>query len=280
VRSQANSSASEVRRVKLGSVLKVSGKNSGWYQVQLPSTGKTSTGWLSISSADDFDSANREEVYRQVADKYYKDEMDFNTASELYDFLNRAVNELKTKSASDLELKSLLSLRAALKSIPMDNITKSQKDFLKTTETKIIYSEPAGEWFVRSELFWDLHKKYKDTANAEKLAWVATKNPLAGECEGYVNCYLFILRATDGEYLSLYPSGENASEALKNITNMLEPIMQDLQEKSVYNGPTDVSDRAEFNRLISELRSILSKMPSTDKDKAIQQLEAIAEAFR
>jgi uncharacterized protein YgiM (DUF1202 family) len=280
VRSQASSSSPEVRRVKLGTLLKVTNKQSGWYQVQIPSTGKTSSGWISISSADDFDSANREEVYRQVADKYYKDEMDFNTAAELFDFLSRASDELKSKNIADLELKRLLSLRASLALIPFDNITKAQKDFLKANENKVIYSEPAGTWYVRSELFWDLHKKYKDTKNGDNLAWIATQNPLPGECEGYVNCYLFILRATDGEYLNLYPTGEHADDAVKHITDMLEPIMQDLKEKTVYNGPTDVSDRAEFNRLIAELRSILSKLATTDKDKPIQQLEAIAEAFR
>jgi hypothetical protein len=257
----------------------VVGKQSGWYQVQNSGV-KASNGWISISSADDFDVANREEIYRQLIDKFYKDEMDFNTASELFEFLTRASNEIKSKTAADIELKRLLSLRAALNSIQMENISKTQKDFIKATESKIIYSEPAGAWLVRSELFWDLHKKYKDNKDAEKLAWIATKNPLAGECEGYVNCYLFILRATDGEYLNIYPTGENSGEALKNIANMLEPIMQDLKDKVVYNGPTDVSDRAEFNRLISELRSILSKLATTDKDKPIQQLEAIAEAFR
>ena len=114
----------------------------------------------------------------------------------------------------------------------------------------------------------------------EKIAWEAAKNPLPGECEGYVNCYLFMLRMTDGEYLNFYPNGEHASEALRNIIQLLEPIASDANAKKVYNDPTDVSDRAEFNSLITELRVIVSRLPNTEKEKAQQQLKKIAEGFK
>jgi hypothetical protein len=63
---------------------------------------------------------------------------------------------------------------------------------------------------------------------------------------------------------------------------LLEPISADLKDKAVYNGPTDVSDRAEFNRLIAELRTIVSKLPfaEIEKQKTIQQLNKIAEGYR
>src|SRR5262249_35507142 len=156
------------------------------------------------------------------------------------------------------------------------------KDFLNLHKKDVVYSEPAGEWYVRSELFWNLHKKYATASSAEDIAWAATQNPLPGECEGYVNCYLFMLRETDGQYLNLYPSGKHAEQSLKNIKDLLAPIVDDLAEKKIYTGPTDVSDRAEFNRLLAELRTIVSKLPfsETEKQKTIQQINQIAEGYR
>ena len=79
-----------------------------------------------------------------------------------------------------------------------------------------------------------------------KIAQAASQNPLPGECEGYINCYLYFIRATQGEYLERYPRGENAAEALKNVTDGIAPILADLSKKEVFTGPTDVSDRASF----------------------------------
>ncbi len=219
----------------------------------------------------DYDAASGDEITSQIVERYYAPEgMSFTVASELFGFLSNVKN-----TNADLGLKRLLSLRQALKTLSQPP-SKEQKDFLKLSETSVTYSEPSGEWLVRSELFWDLHKKYK----REDIAWEAAKNPLPGECEGYVNCYLFYAKQTDGEYLNLYPEGKNGLEALVNITNLLEPIVQDLESKSVYVGPTDVSDRAEFNQTIADLRSIISRLSYTEKEKPLQQLEKIAEGFR
>ncbi len=271
IKSQPSGSSTELRRSKLGTIYGVSEKKSSWYKVQFTSGGKTVGGWIPSTAVDDYDAASGDEINAQIVERYYaKEGMSFTVASELAAFLANVKN-----TNADLGLKRLLSLRQALKALS-NPPNKEQKEFLKTSESAIVYSEPAGEWYVRSELFWDLHKKYK----LENIAWEAAKNPLPGECEGYVNCYLFYAKQTDGEYLNLYPEGKNGLEALVNITNMLEPIVQDLTDKSVYVGPTDVSDRAEFNQTISDLRSIISRLSYTEKEKPLQQLERIAEGFR
>ena len=125
-----------------------------------------------------------------------------------------------------------------------------------------------------------MHKKYATVALADQIAWEAAENPLPGECEGYVNCYLFSERMTNGEYLRLHPNGKKASEALNNLTLFLGSVVDDLAKKTSFNGPTDVTDRAEFNNLIAELRTIVSRLPSTEKEKTLQHLKQIAEAYR
>lgn len=286
VRAKASTSSAEVRRVKLGTLIKVLEKTSNdWYRIEIPNKPKNITGWMSGQVADDWDTAKKEEIYRRLVDKNYKDDgLSFLDASELYEFLGKAQTELKTsKDLPEYAFKQLVVLRQTLKAIPFNKDKENPyKAFLKTNDKSIVYSEPAGEWFVRSDLFWELRKKYSTAPIAEDVAWAATQNPLPGECEGYVNCYLFIMRQTDAEYLNLYPTGKYSAEALKNIQNLLEPIVADLGEKSVYTGPSDVSDRAEFNRLIAEIRTIISKLPiaEPEKQKSIQQLNQIAESFR
>jgi|GEM_PF-479921 len=282
VRSQAQANAPELSRLRLGTVLKVTEKNPAWYKVQYISGGKTANGWISANSVNDLNSGAREELYRQIVDRNYKDEMDFAAASEMVEFLTQVSGELGgSNSSAELELKRLLALRAALKKIPSGQSERSPyKEFLKAQEKSIIYSDPAAEWYVASNLFWDLHKKYATTALADRIAWEAAENPLPGECEGYVNCNLFSERITNGEYLRLHPNGTHAAKALENLNFFLSVIVDGIKQKTPNDGPTDVTDRAEFNNLIAELRTIVSRLPSTEKEKTLQHLKQIAEAYR
>jgi len=282
LRSQAKPDAPTLSNVKLGTVLRVTEKNPAWYKVQYSAGGKTSTGWVSANSVNDLNASGKTEIYRQIVERNYKPQMDFESASEFYEFTSKVGGELDTSDKSaEIELKRLLALRSALKTIPADKReTSPYKDFLKAQEKEIVYNEPAGQWLVTSNQFWDLHSKYKKSVVSDTIAWEAANNPLPGECEGYVNCHLFDMRMRFGEYLNLHPNGKNSAEALRNMTNYLSPIVADLQQKAVYNGPTDVTDRAEFNNLIAELRTIVARLPFVEKEKALQQLRQIAEAYR
>lgn len=285
IRSQASTSSPELKRVKLGTLIKVIEKNKDWYKIQVPGAQKPTTGWISSQVAGDFDPEKKDDIYKKIADRNFKaEEKNFVNAAELFEFLNRVRNEVKAqKLAADFGYKSLLSLRLALAAIPFDKDNeKPYKEFLTVNKKSIVYSDPAGQYFVVSRLFWDMQKKYSSLPIAEDIAWAGAQNPLPGECEGYVPCYLFLLRETAGNYLDLYPNGKQATNALADIKNFLDPITADLKDKSIYSGPTDVSDRAEFNRLISELRAIVSRIMTAeaDKQKIIAQLNQIAEAFR
>jgi Bacterial SH3 domain len=282
VRSMAKSDAPTVSNVKLGTILKVTEKNPAWYKVQYSANGKTSTGWISANSTSDLNASGKPEIYHQIVERNYKPQMDFASATELYEFLSKVDGELDASDKSaEIEVKRLLALRSALKTIPVDKReTSPYKEFLKTQDKEIVYSEPSGEWLVVSNQFWDLHNKYKKSTVSDSIAWEAANNPLPGECEGYVNCYLFDMRMRFGEYLNLHPNGKNAADALKNITDYLSPIVADSKQKTIYNGPTDVTDRAEFNNLIAELRTIVARLPFVEKEKTLQQLRQIAEAYR
>ncbi|MDQ6786876.1 MAG: SH3 domain-containing protein [Acidobacteriota bacterium] len=280
VRSAPDASASAISNVNIGKTFTVLEENSAWYRVRISNN---KNGWMPKTAADDFDPAKREEIYQSIAGKYFKDEqIDFATAVQVFDFLNAALPQVKkTDAQADFSLKRLLALSSALKAIPFGKGgEKPYKDFLAANEKEVVYSEPSGEWYPRADLVWELHGQFKDSSVGEEIAWQAAQTHLPGECEGYVNCYLYLLRVTDGEYLNFYPGGKYAKKSLENITTVLEPIVADLKEKTVYTSATDISDRAEFNRLLTELRTIISKVPFSEKAKTIQQINQIGEGFR
>ncbi len=286
VRSAATTGSAEIRRLKLGTVLPVLDKTTGpafWYKVQLPAGSRVATGWMSSTVTGSFDAAKAENIYRQLTSRNFKKEgMSFSDSVEVYEFLTRVLPEVKTNDvAAELGLKRLQSLAAALDAVGVMNSEKQPyKNFTTAQDKNIVYSDPAGQWFVRADLFWDLHKKYSGTSSGEEIAWAAARTSLPGECEGYINCYLYLIRETDGEYLNLYPEGKHAPEALKNITDYLAPIVADLKEKKNYDGPSDTSDRAEYNRHLAGLRAIISRLPLVEKDKPLRQIGLLAEAYR
>jgi hypothetical protein len=269
-----------VKSVNLGTILDVSDKNGSWLKVQLADE---QIGWVSKTNSTDFSDSKRKEIYQKIVGKYFKNEgMDFKTASEVFNFLKTVQAKDGNKNLSaDLTFKRLLALRAALKAIPFEKGEQNPyKSFLEANEKEVVYSDPSAQWFVRSELFWELQSKSANQPIGEEIAWVAAQNPLPGECEGYINCYLFMLRATDGEYLNFYPDGKYSRKALQNVADLLAPIVADSKEKTVYSAPADISDRAEFNRLLTELRAIISKSPQVEKTKPLQQIKQIGEGFR
>lgn len=279
LRSEPSTASETVQYLKIGAVYTVLDQNAQWYKVQ----GADKAGWVSNTVSQSFAGAKRGETYQAIAAKYFKQQsMDFATASQLYDFLTVAEKQItNNKQLGDLSFKRLLALQAALKKVPIDKQDKDPyKAFLKGKEKEIIYSDPSAEYYVISELFWNLHEKYKGTTIGEDIAWAAAQNTLPGECEGYINCYLHTLRVTYGEYLNFYPAGKFSRKSLTDLGGFLEPMVADSREKSVYTGPADISDRADFNKLLTELRTIISKVPYSEKAKPLGQIKQLGEAYR
>jgi len=280
IRQQPRANSAELTLVRLGKTLPVSEKNDAWYRVEY-ATGKS--GWISKTLVEDYEADRRDKIYREIAEKYSKSKtLDFAAITEVSEFLKTAPAFVRKDSLKvELNLRRLRVLKAALKAIPSGKGEQSPyKNFLKANQGDVVYSEPSGEWNVRSDLYWEIHNRFIALPAAEEIAWEAAQNPIPGECEGYVNCYLYHLRATDGEYLNFYPNGKYSKKALTNITNSLQPIVADLNAKSVYTPPTDISDRAEFNRFLTELRTIISKMPDVDKAKTLQQINQLGEGYK
>lgn len=290
VRELPSTTAAETGRLKFGTVVRgversatqdtIGGKQGYWHKIA-PVGGKG--GWVFGAFLKPFDAAKREAVYKQIAaEKNKTAKRSFSENAEFYEFLTRAQGEIKTpETAAEIGLWRFLALKAALAEIPFDGLQKPPyKDFTDKHTINIVYSEPSGQWYVRSDRFWSLAKKYQNLPIGERIAWEAAKNPLPGECEGYLNCYLFLMRVTQGEYLERYPKGANAADALKELGEFLQPIADDAQKKEIYETPVDVSDRAEFYKNIAELRTIVSRTGFFEKEAVLRQLDKIAGGYR
>lgn len=290
IREQPSASSEDAGQLKFGTIVRsversaksatISGKTGFWHKIA-PVGGKS--GWVFGGFLKTFDITKRETIYKQITtDKFKIAKRSFDENAELYEFLTRAGSEVKTPSfAAEIGLWRLLALNSALEAIPFEEMENSPyKDFTDKHDANIVYSEPSGQWYVRSERFWTLAEKYQKLAIGEKIAWEAARNPIPGECEGYLNCYMFALRITHGEYLELYPKGTHAAESLKAIYDQLQPIVADAQKKEIYTTPADVSDRAEFYQKIAEIRSIVSRTGFFEKEAVLRQLNKIADGYR
>lgn len=184
-------------------------------------------------------------------------------------------------AAATKEYKRLVALSKALKKLPVDKLDREpHKSFIKRNQKDIIYSDPAGEWFVESNRFWDLRKKYKTLPIAEDIAWTAATNPLPGECEGFINCYFSVAKMMEIEYLKLYPNGKYSKQAVDAFARDIEMIVADLGPKATFEGPTEASDKAELVQSLNEITAILKKSSQPRANKLIADLKLVAEAYK
>ncbi len=276
IRQEADLQSETLQYAELGAVFAVLDEDKDWLNIEISDD---KNGWISKTIVENFSLSDKNKIYQSITDKYLdKNNLDFITAANVFYFLKKANDEI---NSGELEFKRFRILDTVLRLIPASRMDENPyKNFTTKNAAEIVYSEPAGQWFVNAKLLWELHANNKNKPIGEEIAWRAAQTSLPGECEGYINCYLYKLRVTDGEYLNFYPAGKHSRDALLNITNFLEPINQDAGQKSVYTGPYDISDRAEMNKSLAELRTIVSKTPYVEKQKTINQINHIAEEFR
>ncbi|MBC7929268.1 MAG: SH3 domain-containing protein [Rubrivivax sp.] len=289
VRSEPNTTAAELVRLPVGVVVevlehlpektKVGEMEDYWYLVSAPDGVK---GWVFGGLTAPFDAVRRAEIYRKLADdRLANASASFSDLSDLVKFLDRATKEVKRRDAlAELELARLLALHRSLAAIPFDGLEKPPYiDWTKGRDAEIVYSEPAGQWFVRAGLLWELQKKYRDLSVAERIAWEAAQISLPGECEGYLPCYVSLETMTNGMYLKLYPRGAHTDAALRQIAEFLERVSEALSGSNpVFEVPKE--DRADFQKLVAELRAQVAPVTNAKKARLLRQLDDLAQHFR
>lgn len=288
LRVRPETAAAETGRLQLGAVVddlersaeksKVGSSEDFWHLVAAPGGAR---GWVFGGLVSPFDPARREALYLKLArDRLANPSATFADLSELVRFLDRAAREVKGREAlAELELSRLVALARSLAAVPFEHLSEQPyKSWTDEREKEVVYSEPAGQWYVRAELFWNLQRKYAGLPVAERAAWEGAQTPMPGECEGYLPCYLYMEIESNGKYLKLYPRGAHADAALKAISEMLGQIVESLRAAdSPYEVPR--ADRANFRRSVTALRAQLALVPAAKKARLLGQLDDLAKRF-
>ena len=288
LRERPETAAAEVGRLTLGAVVdelersaersKVGASEDFWHLVAAPGGAR---GWVFGGLVAPFEPAERDAVYLKLANERLANKSaTFAELSELVRFLDRATREVKARNAlAELELARLVALARSLAAMPFEGMSDPPyKPWTDEREKEVVYSEPAGQWYVRSELFWDLQRRYAGLPVAERAAWEGAQTPMPGECEGYVPCYLYMEIESNGKYLKLYPRGAHADAALAAISEMLGHIVESFREaNSPYEVPRE--DRANFRRSVARLRAQLALVPAAKKARVLGQLDRVAGRF-
>ncbi|MET0648174.1 MAG: SH3 domain-containing protein [Pyrinomonadaceae bacterium] len=285
LRERPETGAAETGRLQLGAVVdglersaeqsKVGAAEDFWHLVSAPGGAR---GWVFGGLVAPYEPARRDALYLKLAgDRLANPASTFADLSELVRFLDRATREVTRRDAlAELELARLSALARSLAAIPLEDLNKEPyKTWTDERAKQIVYSEPAGQWYVNSSLLWVLQRKHRDLPVAERIAWEASQTPLPGECEGYLPCYVYKATETDGRYLKLYPRGAHADAALSNLAESFGHIIENISNYEVAR-----ADLPNFRRSVAALRGQLALVPAPRKARVLARLDEIARRFR
>lgn len=168
----------------------------------------------------------------------------------------------------------LEALRQVLSAIPIERTDNPIfKIWLDGHQELVVYSEPAGQWFVRHEVIWKLHDEHRISVSADEIAWIGAKTGIPGECEGYIPCYAFALNYREGEYLRRQPSGRHVKDALEEIAKSVNMLVDDLLSRPDRNDFLKVPD--DCQDLLASLTPLRESVSATDHSGASTALIAI-----
>jgi hypothetical protein len=275
-------SAEEIVRLKLGTVVNaiarsinqdtIGGKTDYWYRVDL-SNGQT--GWLFGGLLLDYNASKRQQLIRQIIEARLKAEnTDFADRQEIYNLATSSLADAKDVNArAEFELLKTLALASWALSVPFESNKSPYREWVKTHGAEVVYNEFAGGYQLRADVLWNLEKKYHALPIAERIAWEAAQTLPPSDCEGDEVCGFFL---SEGEikYLSLYPAGAHAAEALKNVSEGLtDQVISFANEKG--GDKYAVEQRTALKKFLTSLRLAVAKVSAAEKNELVKKLERI-----
>lgn len=281
--------AEEVMRLKLGTVVSavarsatqdtIGGKTDYWYRVNLPNG---QTGWLFGGLLLDYDSRQREQLFRQIIESRLKAEnTEFADRQEIYNLAASAIDEIKdANTRAEFELLKLLALANWAVTVPNDKRDKSPyREWHKAHDAEVIENEFGGGYNLRTDLLWSLETKYHALPIADRIAWEAAQNPQPSDCESDEVCTFFVLGEGQIMYLNLHPSGAHAVEALQSLAELLtDEVINTANSKG--GDKYAVEQRTALKKGLASLRLAVAKTTAPEKAELLKKLNRIAPAVR
>ena len=281
--------AEEITRLPLGTIVLVLDQSVAkevvnemedfWHLVR---TDDDKSGWIFGGLTRPFSTTGREEIYRQIAEERLQTaRQDFFEQVDFYKFLVRAMAEVSTPAMmGELELAQLITLNKSLIAIPQARKPREPREpyasWVQLHKAQIVYSEFDGTWFVQLDRFWELEKKYHGSPIGERIAWMATQQPLSADCEGSVPCYFNIISMRDEPYLKLYPNGTHAGDIISKIDKFIRAITSDTQfVQQQMHFELRPEDRDQLKKEIAEFRNVLMRTSRPEKSALMETLDRL-----
>ena len=275
--------AEEVMRLKLGTVVNaiarsitqdtIGGKSDYWYRINLPNS---ETGWLFGGLLQDYTPTRRQQLVREIIEARLKVEnTDFADRQEIYNLAASSVTESKNVSTrAEFELLKILATGNSAIAVFYEQRDRSPyREWLKAHAAELDYNEFAGGYQLRSDALWNLERKYHNLPIGDRIAWEAAETLPPSDCEGDEVCHLFL---SEGEikYLSLYPQGAHAAEALKNLAEVIsDEVIKFANGKG--GDKYAVEQRTDLRKLLASLRVVVAKTTAPEKNELIKKLERV-----
>jgi hypothetical protein len=275
--------AAEVTRLKLGTVVNatahsttqdtIGGKTDFWYSVALPNG---QTGWLFGGLLLDYSPREREQLLRQIIEARLKAEnTEFADRGEIYNLAARGVQEAKDpEMRAEFELFQLLALSNWANSFPDNLLDKSPyREWHRAHSAEVIRNEFGGGYNLRTDLLWQLEKKYQSLPIADRIAWEAAQMLPPSDCEGDEVCDFFLYEG-EIKYLSLHPTGAHVAEALNHLT---EALSDELINRANAKGGDKyaVQERIDLRKTFASLRAALAKTSAAEKVELLKKLDRV-----
>ena len=251
----------------------MAGKSDYWYRVDLPNG---DTGWLFGGLLLDYSASKRPELVRQIIEARLKAEnTDFADRQEIYNLATSFVTEAKDVSTrAEFELLKTLAVANSALAFSSEQSNKlPYREWLKAHGTEVVQNEFAGGYQLRSDVLWNLERKYHNLPIADRIAWEAAEMFPPSDCEGDEVCHVFI---EEGEikYLNLYPTGAHVAEALKNIAEVLtDEVIKFANDTG--GDKYAVEQRTELKKLLNSLRLAVAKPTAPEKNEVLKKLNQI-----
>jgi hypothetical protein len=224
----------------------------------------------------DYDARQRLKIVREIIEtRLNAENTDFDDRQEVYNLATNSLREATDMTLrAEFELLKLLALSSWATSFPGHLREKSPyREWRKAHATEVIPNEFGGGYNLRTELLWNLEKKYHSLPIADRIAWEAAQNAQPSDCEGDEVCHFFLVQG-EIKYLSLHPNGAHAVEALKNLTaHLTDDVINRANAKG--GDKYAVEERTDLRKSFAALRLAVAKTSASEKTELLNRLKRV-----
>lgn len=276
LRALPTADAGIVIELPLGTALQQTGEAAvgSWIPVR---TEDGREGWILETLTRRMEDGQREQVIEEIIRQRLAREDDtFQAHAELVSFVETAVTAASSPEvAGSFTLYRLQALQRAAAAIPFVRQAWSARvaAWVRTRQAEIVYNEPGGSWMLSRDAILAAHDRYRATAAADEIAWLAATNGVPGECEGYLVCYLERSDLLEGEYLRREPTGRHVEEAIDQLRQSTQSLVEQLRSGIEFDPARDCTELA--NAVLS-LRAAAAPAAAAGRTHLLEVFDRIA----